>query len=582
MSDVIVGIDLGTTNSEVAALVDGSVRVLGDTSRRIMPSAVGVADDGSFLVGESARNQAIAFPERTILSVKRRMGSTETIRLGSHAFSPQEISALILGELKRRAEEALRTTVERAVITVPAYFSDAQRNATREAGRLAGLHVERIINEPTAASLAYGLDRSREGTFLVYDLGGGTFDVSIVRVQRDVTEVLASAGDNHLGGDDFDRELAEMLAAKLPRQVELSANDRARLVRVAEQVKIALSTESYWTVREDHLGSLPNDLASHLHVEVAREEFEERIAPAIDRTLESVHQALKDAGLASDAIDEVILVGGSTRIPLIRQRLLELFDKTPRADLDPDLCVAFGAGVLASRLAGNDVERVLVDVTPYSFGPSFLGIHTEFGHYRYCYRPIIHRNTPLPTSGSEVYYTLYEDQEAVDFHIYQGENEDALQNVLVGNLLIDGLAKGPENSPIVVRMDLDLDGILHVTATERATGQSRKVAIQGAFEEPSEEQLRAGRERIQQLLGYSLDEDDSEAPQDGDAITPSGEDPIERLLRRAQSLRPTMTDDDAAEADELVQRITAARAKGDVPEDLLADLEDLLFYVEEA
>src|SRR2546425_2385920 len=482
MSELIAGIDLGTTNSEIAAFSGGQVRVLGPGDTRMLPSCVGFSQTGELLVGEAARNQQALYPERTVRSIKRKMGGEEKVRVGSKDFLPQEISALILRELVEWASRALGERPQKAVITVPAYFSDAQRNATREAGVLAGLEVIRILNEPTATSLAYGYGDGSRHTTLVYDLGGGTFDVSIVVTEGNITEVLASHGNNRLGGDDFDDLLVEHLAGVFQDRHGIDpcgqTAARARLWWAAEEAKKTLSFEPYARIREEAL-MVVDGTPLHLELEVSREEYEAMIRPLIDSTLESVSKALQDARLTPRALDAILLVGGSTRTPLVSTLLRERTGLDPRQDVHPDLCVALGAGVLASRLAGNAVDRVLVDVSPYSFGISYLG---ERGGvpYPHCYRPIIRRNTPLPLTRTEQYATSYAYQTIVDVQVYQGEDDDALKNVLVGDFRVEGLTPTEEPNEVLCRMRLDLDGILEVTAVGKRTGKSKQITIANA------------------------------------------------------------------------------------------------------
>ncbi|WP_290652597.1 Hsp70 family protein, partial [Aquisalimonas sp.] len=355
MSESIIGIDLGTTNSEVAVIQAGQVEVIEIEGSRLLPSVVGLAEDGSLLVGQAARNQAALHPERTVRSIKRRMGEDIRVPLGGTEYSPQEISALILGRLKRAAEDYLHGPVGRAVITVPAYFSDAQRQATRDAGELAGLEVRRIINEPTVAALAYEAEHPQRKHVLVYDLGGGTFDVSVVRVEGDVVEVLASHGNNHLGGDDFDARIIEHLQHRLKEEhaVDAGSDPRvmARLARAAEAAKIRLSDAPYARVEEEYL--LEHDGSPiHLDVELERHDYEAMIEPYLAETLEAVHTALEGAKLTASEIDEVLLVGGATRTPVIQRRLEEELGLQPRSELDPDLCVATGAALQAAMIAG--------------------------------------------------------------------------------------------------------------------------------------------------------------------------------------------------------------------------------------
>ena len=368
MNNLVAGIDLGTTYSEIAAFVKGTVQVLGPGTNKMLASCVGFSPTGELLVGEAARHQQLLYPELTVRSIKRKMGSVEVVRLGDKTFTPPEISALILRELVEWARRDLNQPVEKAVITVPAYFSDAQRNATREAGMLAGLEVVRILNEPTAASLAYGFGDASRHTAMVYDLGGGTFDVSIVMVEGDVTEVLASHGNNQLGGDDFDDLLLERLERQFQNQhgIDLRLGHpaaHARLWWAAEEAKKKLSFEPYVRVREEAL-LIDNGKPLHLDLEISRDEYEEMIRPLIESTFDSVSKALGDARKSPGDLDAILLVGGSTRTPIVAQRLRELTSLEPRQDVHPDLCVALGAGVLASRIAGHEVERVLVDVSP--------------------------------------------------------------------------------------------------------------------------------------------------------------------------------------------------------------------------
>src|SRR5262245_20324744 len=526
MAEVIVGIDLGTTNSEVSALVDGNVRVLAGDGEEIMPSFVGLAPEGTLLVGTPARNQFVVYPERTVKSIKRLMGTGERVTLGGATYSPPEVSAMILRGLKARAEAALGVPVRRAVITVPAYFSDAQRQATRDAGDITGLEVARILNEPTAAALAYGSDREGDRTVLVYDLGGGTFDVSLVQVSGDVTEVLASHGNNHLGGDDFDQLLLDVILARVTAgggpDVRGDRRAMSRLLRAAEEAKKRLSFEPYTRIVEEHL-AVRDGMAEHLDLEVSREGYERLIRQLVESTLDSVHRALADAGKQPDQVDEILLVGGATRTPLVSELLRERTGLIPRQEVHPDLCVALGAGVLAARLAGHDVDRVLVDVSPYSFGPSYYGL-LDGRPSEHCYHPVIARNTALPASRTDTYVTMVDNQKACEVFVYQGDDPNALNNVLVGRFLVEGLSAVPAGNEVLCRMDLDLDGILRVTATEKRTGFAKHITIDGATTAMTEDQLAEARRRMRDLFGgdsalvetsedgedIELDEDDDE------------------------------------------------------------------------
>ena len=594
MADIIVGIDLGTTNSEVAALVDGNVEVLAAEGEPIMPSYVGLSPEGQLLVGTPARNQYILYPERTVKSIKRLMGSDQRVVLGEQTYSPPEISALILRTLKVRAEAALGTPVTRAVITVPAYFSDAQRQATRDAGAIAGLEVVRILNEPTAAALAYGTDRQGDRTVLVYDLGGGTFDVSLVQVHDEITEVLASHGNTHLGGDDFDQLLLDFVHERFRAAggPDLRADRRAmsRLLHAVEEAKKRLSFEPYAQIREEHLAERAG-VPVHLDLEVSRSAYEQLIHHLIEGTLDSVHQALADAGKRPDQVDDILLVGGATRTPLVSRLLAETTGLVPRQELHPDLCVALGAGVLAARLAGHAVDRVLVDISPYSFGPSHLGFRNGVP-YEHCYHPIIARNTPLPVSRTDSYFTVVDHQEAWRVSIYQGDDPDALNNILVGEFLIEGLSRVPAGNEILCRMDLDLDGILRVAAIEKRTGLAKHITIEGATTALSEDEIAQARRRTAELFGAADEEDlDADALTVESEVTDEGERRDHRvsisearaLLERSRRLLDKMTAEDRDEAIALHEELEAAinAQAWDRLREASAELADLLFYVEE-
>ena len=598
MNDLIVGIDLGTTNSEVAAFRDDRVQVLGPGGTGILPSCVGFSASGELLVGEAARNQQALYPERTVRSIKRKMGGDEKVNLGGKEFTPEEISALILRELVEWAGHSLGERPRKAVITVPAYFSDAQRNATREAGALAGLEVVRILNEPTAASLAYGYGSSRH-TALIYDLGGGTFDVSIVTVEGDITEVLASHGNNRLGGDDFDDLLAERLAEEFQKRHGIDLRQghpaaKARLWWAAEEAKKKLSDEPYVKIREEAL-AVKNGKPLHLEVEISRDEYEALIRPLVESTLDSVSKALQDAGRTAGGMDAILLAGGSTRTPLVSRLLIEGTGLEPRQDVHPDLCVALGAGVLASRLAGHSVERVLVDVSPYSFGVSYLGERGGFP-YPHCYKPIVRRNTPLPLTRTEEYATSHPYQEVVDIQVYQGDDADALKNILVGDFRIEGLTPVPEANEILCRMRLDLDGILEVTAVEKRTGMSKRITIANALRAKSAAEIAAGQKRIQELYeprGGMYEEEPAPSeeievvPHPGniaaiDAVPEREDREVADLLERSRRLLDKMHAEDREEAIEIHEKIEAAMESGDAEAlgEASGALKELLFFVQ--
>jgi molecular chaperone DnaK len=596
MNNLIVGIDLGTTNSEVAAFVNGQVQVLGPGDQRILPSCVGFSPLGELLVGEPARNQQTLYPERSVRSIKRRMGSQENVMLGGRSFTPPEISAVILRELVEWARLSLGERPEKAVITVPAYFSDAQRSATREAGALAGLEVIRILNEPTAASLAYGYGDGSRRTALIYDLGGGTFDVSVVTVEGDITEVLASHGNNRLGGDDFDDLLAERLAQEFQKQSRIDvrqghAEAKARLWWAAEEAKKKLSQEPYAAIREEALVTREGK-PLHLEMEISRSEYESLIRPLVESTLDSVSKALQDSGRKPGDMDAVLLVGGSTRTPLVFNLLSEMMMIEPRQDVHPDLCVALGAGVLASRLAGREVNRVLVDVSAYSFGVSFLGERGGFP-YPHCYKPIIRRNTPLPLTRTEQFATSHPFQTEVDVQIYQGDDDDALKNIPVGDFRIEGLTRMEDPNEILCRMRLDLDGILEVAAVEKRSGKSKQITIANALQAKTAEEIAAGRKRIQELFesrAGRFSEDFTETDEmDGEVLAMEaeraslpGEQEALDLMERSRKLLERMHAEDREEAINIHEKIGAAMESGDAAALAQASrgLREMLFFME--
>jgi len=577
MTDEIVGIDLGTTNSEIALYRDGRPEVLGDElGRVILPSVVGLSETGELLVGEAARNQFLLYPERTVRSIKRRMGSDAQVHLGDRDYSPQEISAIILSRLKEIAQQRLGRPVRKAVITVPAFFSDAQRQATREAGEIAGLEVVRIINEPTAAALVYEAAQHQGKRILVYDLGGGTFDVSVVRIEEGVVEVISSHGNNHLGGDDFDHKIVEHLLArlKIKHGVDVSNQPQAmaRILRSAEAAKKHLSDHPYARIEEEYLTEHAGK-PINLDLELSREDYEDMILPFIEETLGAIHIALGSASLTSSQVDEILLVGGATRTPLIRRRLVEAFGKEPRGEVDPDLCVAMGAAIQGAAMAGTEVSAVLVDVTPYTFGTSALGeLNGEF--YPYKYVPIIPKNTPIPVHRSEAFVTVFDDQTSVEVRIYQGENEDAEENIRIGEFRVDGLSKAPAGNTVIIDLALDRDGILQVTAREKKTGLERRITIDKAMSRYGQQELDEARERIGALFG-----DQGTGAPVAEGATDAA---IDALLAKASAKLDEAGEEDRGEIIDLIETIRDARSSGDSAalEDARGQLNDLLFYLE--
>ena len=492
LEDRILGIDLGTTYSVPAIIQDGVPTLVPVKGQHLLASVVGISPSGEVLVGAPARNQWVVAPERTIRSIKRKMGKGETVTMAGKTYTPQEISAFILKEIKEGVEAELGHPVRRAVITVPAYFNEVQRQATLEAGEIAGLTVERIINEPTASALAYGygLKSNQDLRMLVYDLGGGTFDVSIIELSNGVVDVLATAGDNYLGGDDFDERLAEQVANDFAKEhgADLRADHQAwaRLLRAAEEAKVELSSAPYAMISLEYIAKDKKDRPLHIHREVARDEFVELIDDLLTRTITSVDKALADTNLKPTDIDRVLLVGGSTRIPAVWDMVSARMEQEPHIEIDPDAAVALGASVQAGIIAGEKIDTILVDVTPLSLGIEVadFGFTGRLQSDRFA--PLIRRNTTVPVRKSQVFSTLYPGQEAIQIKVYQGESPIASQNTLLGDFMVEDLKPNrPDGrSDVTVNFQLDVNAILDVAVTERKSG--KRVS----------ERLKADRQRL--------------------------------------------------------------------------------------
>ena len=481
----IIGIDLGTTNSCVAVMEGGEPVVIANAEgNRTTPSVVAFSKTGERLVGQVAKRQAVTNPERTIVSIKRHMGSDYKINIDGETYTPPMISAMILQKLKADAESYLGETVSEAVITVPAYFSDSQRQATKDAGRIAGLDVKRIINEPTAAALAYGLDKGDSHKILVYDLGGGTFDVSLMEVGDGIFEVLATGGDTHLGGDDFDQRLIDYIADEFKKEnnIDLRQDRMAlqRLKEAAEKAKIELSGLMSVNV---NLPFITADATGpkHLDMTITRAKFNELTADLVEKTIGPMNQAFRDAGVTAKEIDKVILVGGSTRIPAVQEAVQRVTGKEPYKGINPDECVAVGAAIQGGVLGGDVKDIVLLDVTPLS-----LGIETLGG----VFTRLIDRNTTIPVKKTQVFSTASDGQTSVDVHVLQGEREMAAYNKTLGRFQLTGIAPAPRGVPqIEVTFDIDANGIVHVSAKDLGTGKEQSIAIT-ASSNMSEEEIK--------------------------------------------------------------------------------------------
>ncbi len=576
----VIGIDLGTTNSALAIIREGRPEVVSMEGEGLLPSVVGLSPEGSLLVGRTARNQWGFAPERTVRSIKRRMGSGQPVSMAGREYTPQEISAFILREMRERAEAFLKEPVRRAVITVPAYFNEIQRQATLEAGQIADLQVERVLNEPTAAALAYG-DGPGECEALrvmVYDLGGGTFDVSIIELNHGVVDVLATAGDNHLGGDDFDELMATRLAEEFEEEhdVDLRQDHQAwaRLLGASEEAKIHLSDHPVTLVALDYVATGRNGDPLHLQRELGRPEFEDLISGLLAPTGDKIRQALDDAKLGAGDIDRVLLVGGSTRIPMVWELVADLMGQEPHEEVDPDTAVALGAAVQAGIIAGEPVDAILVDVTPLSLGIETARIgwsgRVSPGHFS----PLVRRNTTIPVRKSERFTTIRPGQDEIHVKVYQGESAFASENTLIGDFRVEDLVPGKEDglADVLIGFSLDVNGILDVTVTEESTRKQTHARLQATRQRLSPEEIARSRQKVARA-----EEDLAEET----AATDPGTATLVERARRALS-DPDLSGGTAHELREILQRIGQASGAGREAEvaewcdrliDVLLDLE---------
>lgn len=527
----IIGIDLGTTNSAVAVMEGGVSTIIPNIEgNRTTPSIVAFTKDGERIVGETAKRQAITNPDRTIQSIKREMGTDYTVTIDGKKYTPQEISAMILQKLKSDAESYLGEKITEAVITVPAYFTDAQRQATKDAGKIAGLDVKRIVNEPTAAALAYGEDKDNDQTVMVYDLGGGTFDVSILELSDGVFEVHATRGNNRLGGDDFDNKLIDYIAEEFKKEhnVDLKADKMSlqRLKEAAEKAKKELSSTMSTNVNLPFITATAEG-PLHLNMDITRAKFDELTADLVKLTEQPVKDALKDAGMTANDIDKVLLVGGSTRIPAVQACIKNLIGKEPQKDINPDECVALGAAIQGGVLSGDVKDLLLLDVTPLSLGLETMGGVTT---------RLIERNTTIPTKKSQVFTTAADNQTSVDIHILQGERQMAADNVTLGRFQLDGIAPARRGVPqIEVTFDIDANGIVNVSAKDLGTGKEQKITITSSTNLSDEEIEQKVKEAEMYAKEDSKKKDLIEARNNADSIIYQSQSTLDEVKDKISS-----------------------------------------------
>ena len=587
---MILGIDLGTTNSLASAVIDGKMQFVEFDNSRLLPSVVAFNDRRKLLIGQKAKNQYYFNPDDSVKSIKRLMGTRTKTMLAGQEYLPEEISALILRHIKEAAEARFGTRIEQAVITVPAYFSDDQRKATSVAGRIAGFDVKRIINEPTAAALSYNYDNKQAIKAVVYDLGGGTFDVSVVNITGNIVEVVSSHGNNRLGGDDFDLELANLLLEMIEdkHQLKLHGADRVfhQLLVLAERIKIELSDKPFYELIEN-IEIEPGHPPLNVNLEISREQLEEIISPYIEETMSLVHVALSDAGLTTREIDQILLVGGSSKLPLVESEFEKIFEIAPTGSIDPDQSVCIGAAVQGAIIEEKSVDAILVDITPYTFGTKaveadFMGMIRNHD----LFVPLIKRNTPLPVSKSKLFQKMHPEQESIEVNIHQGDSPVASENKLIGRFMIRDLSQKDDSREIVLSMNLDLNGILTVVATEKKTGLNKRITIDNSFEH---EDISASVEKMSDFFN-----DAAEAIQ-GPPAEPEFEqaEPSEVRFEQRFFVAQTMIEKahfsmdkadprDAEAMSQIIEQLQQAidKQNPDETERLTDELTDILFYID--
>ena len=550
----IIGIDLGTTNSEVAVMEAGKPTIIKSAEgQTYFPSVVAFTKDGEMLVGEAAKRQAVTNTEGTVHRIKRKMGSGEKIKLHGKSYSPEQISAYILQKIKRDAEDFLGDKISDAVITVPAYFNDDQRQATKDAGKIAGLNVKRIINEPTAASLAYGLDKKGDHTIAVYDFGGGTFDITLMEVGEGVFEVLSTNGDTQLGGSDMDQALVDYFAEEFKKQnnVDLrkDAKSLQRLFEAAEKAKMELSSTLQTDINLPYITVVDNE-PKHLELRLTRAKLEEIIGSIVDKTEKPCKQALKDAKLKPENIDHVVLVGGTTRIPLVKKKVAKIFGKEPKRNVDPMECVAIGAAIQAGVLSGDiDKDIVLLDVTPLTLSIETLGSVAT---------PLIDRNTTVPTKKSKIFSTAADSQTSVDINVLQGERPMATDNKSIGRFHLDGILPAPRGIPqIEVSFDIDVDGIINVSAKDLGTEKEQSIRITGSTKLSDEEISRMKKEAEEHAEEDKTRKEKVEIRNNGDSLAHSAQKTLDEL-------KDKLSDEDKKSIEDALKELRESLAGDDM------------------